>query len=112
MTLTTTGAEVAVLFDTTGTIGLVRPEGHLDARTAAALRDHLVDPANSVGVLRVVVDLAFTSSIDLASVGFLSEAAFHLSAQGSQLLLASPCDEVRRILRDGDTHRSLVLVHL
>ena len=39
---TTTEAAVWVLFDTTGTIGLVRPDGHLDAVTAAALSDHLV----------------------------------------------------------------------
>ena len=86
---------------TSSTVGewtVLKLDGEVDIYTAGKLRDavnHAVEEGNS----RIAVDLAEMEFMDSSGLGVLIAALKRLKENDGELILVSPRDQMRRILK-------------
>lgn len=79
---------------------VVHVHGALDADTAPALNDRLLDIIDGQGNRQVVLDLRRTTCVDASALRVLADAQERMDGYGGELLLSGPTGTVEEQLRD------------
>ena len=87
-----------------GRVVVVRPDGDLEAATAPAVRDRLLE-LTAAGQVRFVVDLSAVDFMDSAGVATLVQLYKRVRLSGGDVRLAAVRPRVRRILELVRLHR-------
>jgi anti-sigma B factor antagonist len=90
--------DLEVSSSTVGDWTVLKLDGEVDIYTAGTLRD-AVNGAVEEGRYRIAVDLADMEFMDSSGLGVLIAALKRLKENGGELLLVSPRDQMRRILK-------------
>lgn len=90
--------DLEVSSSTVGDWTVLKLVGEVDIYTAGKLRD-AVNETVEQGQYRIAVDLAEMEFMDSSGLGVLIAALKHLKEKDGELLLVSPRDQMRRILK-------------
>ena len=96
------GSDFALVFSRALGKVVVHVHGTLDANTAPALKDRLVDIVDGQGNRQVVLDLRRTTRVDAAGLLVLVDAVKRMDDYGGDLLLSGPTSRVEEQLRAAD----------
>ena len=89
---------------------VVHVHGRLDANTAPALKDRLVDIIDGQGNRQVVLDLRQMTAVDVAGVVVLTDALKRMGDYGGELLLSGPTASVEEQLRAGGLAKTFRII--
>ena len=96
------GSDFALVFSRALGKVVVHVHGPLDANTAPALKDRLVDIMDGQGNRQVVLDLRRTTLVDAAGLLVLVDAVKRMDEYGGDLVLSGPTSCVEEQLRAAD----------